>query len=131
MDAHALTTAKCYHARRERLRDLEEERFRRERYQHVWATIQRLAPAYPSLHAVYLFGSLVQRGRFGPTSDIDVAVVCDDPTMESQFWRALEGELQADVDLRPLQGAVAWAVHTYGECVYAREIPAARTQHPT
>jgi predicted nucleotidyltransferase len=129
VDVRAVTTARQYHAWREARRKLARERLRQERYQRVRATIRRLAPAYPALRAVYLFGSLVQPGRHLPRSDIDVAIECDDPEVESRFWRALEAELEADVDLWPCQGAIAWAVSTYGECVYAREVSPAGTQH--
>lgn len=127
LDVRAVTLARQYHAWREARRELARERLRQERLRRVRTTIRRLAPAYPALRAVYLFGSLVQPGRHLPGSDIDVAVECDDPEVESRFWRALEAELEADVDLRPCKGTIAWAVSTYGECVYAREVSPAGT----
>jgi predicted nucleotidyltransferase len=123
------TMVRQYHTWSEARRKLAREQLQQERYQQVRAAIRRLAPAYPALRAVYLFGSLVQPGRHRPGSDIDVAVECDDPEAESRFWRTLEAELEADVDLRPCKGAIAWAVSTYGECVYAREVSSAGTQH--
>ncbi|HEY71679.1 MAG TPA: nucleotidyltransferase domain-containing protein [Thermoflexia bacterium] len=33
-----------------------------------------MAPSYPSLRRVYLFGSVIRPGAFLPSSDIDVAV---------------------------------------------------------
>jgi len=118
MDERAIQQVREYHARRERQRKLAREQLRCEKCRQVRTAIQHLAPAYPRLQAVYLFGSLVQPGRYHSRSDIDVAVVCDDVTTESRFWQALEAELEHDVDLRPYRGAVAWAVDTYGECIY-------------
>ncbi len=129
VDEQTLRLARQYHARRKTRRKLAREQLRRERYRRVSAAIRRLAPAYPALRAVYLFGSLAQPGRYGPRSDIDVAVLCDDPAVESRFWQALEAELECDVDLRPCRGAVAWAVNSYGECVYEREVLPAGTRH--
>jgi predicted nucleotidyltransferase len=122
LSAQTVQRARQYHERLENQRRLEREQLRLERYQRVRAAIQRLAPAYPHLRAVYLFGSLVQPGRHSLASDVDVAVECDDLAAASEFWRALETELDADVDLRPCKGVVAWAVRTYGEPVYEREI---------
>lgn len=112
--------ARQYHARRDELRRHHGEALRKQRYALVRSTVDRIAPAYPAMRAVYLFGSLVRPGRFRPRSDVDVAIDCDDLAEESHFWRALESALQIDVDLRPWQGAVAWAVATQGECVYER-----------
>jgi predicted nucleotidyltransferase len=122
MDKQTLDQARQYHTQRELYRQLAREQRRQERYRQIGAAIQRLAPDYPALRAVYLFGSLVQPGRYGLRSDIDVAVVCDNPTEESRFWQALERELKCDIDLRPYRGAVAWAVNTCGECIYERKI---------
>jgi predicted nucleotidyltransferase len=112
-----------YHARRDleireqkeadRLRVLEEAR----------AAIHRLAPSFPAVRAVYLFGSILQPGRFRQNSDVDVAVDCDDLETETPFWRALELALERNVDLRPRQGPVADAVTAYGELCYEREVP--------
>jgi predicted nucleotidyltransferase len=120
----AVDEARQYHARREELRRQRREMLRQQRYALVRRAVERIAPAYPAIHAVYLFGSLVHPGRFNPRSDVDVAVDCDDLDEESHFWRALESALQIDVDLRPRQGAVAWAVATQGECIYERAVPA-------
>lgn len=130
MERQAIRQAREYHARREARRRQQRERLRREQYRRVCAAIRHLAPAYPAVRAVYLFGSLVQPGRFRPWSDLDLAVCCDDAEAESRFWRALETMLQTDVDLRPWAGPVARAVATYGECVYEREVSAAGAQHP-
>jgi len=112
-----------YHARRERARWEEREAARREVGERARAAIRGIAPRFPAIRAVYLFGSILQPGRFLPDSDVDVAVDCDDLAAETPFWRALEERLFRNVDLRPRAGAVAEAVATYGELCYAREIP--------
>ena len=112
-----------YHLRRSRER-LERREERRTRcLAAARAGIRRLAPAFSPIRAVYLFGSLLQPGRFSRRSDVDVAIECDDIPTEGRFRRALEEELRRVVDLRPLEGGVAWAVEVYGECVYEREVP--------
>ncbi|MCP3956655.1 MAG: hypothetical protein GY719_02265 [bacterium] len=117
-DLHA---ARAYHLRREAERRDARERRRQERLAAARRAIRELAPGEPTLRAVYLFGSILQTGRFGERSDVDVAVDSDDPAAESRFWQALEASLDAPVDVRPRSGAVAAAVEHGGERVYARE----------
>jgi predicted nucleotidyltransferase len=112
-----------YHARRERARWEEREVTRRDAGERARAAIRETAPRFPAIRAVYLFGSILQPGRFLPDSDVDVAVDCDELAVETPFWRALEEILRRNVDLRPRVGAVAEAVESYGELCYAREIP--------
>ena len=107
--------------RRERERWRLREDLRQQVLGQVRTAVARLAPREPAVGAVYLFGSLLQPGRFRPDSDVDLAVDCDDLEAESRLWRALEQELERDVDLRPRRGAVARAVATSGELGYARE----------
>ena len=66
----------------------------------------------------YLYGSLLRPGGFRADSDIDLAVACDSLETESVFWRALERELERNVDLRPLAGVIAEVVEREGERVY-------------
>lgn len=80
--------------------------------------IKAIAPNYPALQRVALFGSVVKTSRFHDRSDIDVAVVCTDVEQESLFWRALEQTLRRDVDVRPMVGPVAQAVQQHGEVIY-------------
>jgi predicted nucleotidyltransferase len=112
-----------YHARRERESRDEREVLRLETLARTRAAIRRRAPDFPAIRAAYLFGSVVQPGRFHAASDVDVAVDCDDVTVETPFWRALESELQRDVDVRPREGPIARAVEDEGERVYEREVP--------
>ncbi len=104
-------------ARRRARRETERQRW----LQCVREAVSRLARRYPEVRRAYLFGSLVQPGRFRPDSDIDIAVECDTLEVESAFWRALERKLERDVDVRPLTGAVAEAVANGGELVYGRQ----------
>lgn len=119
-----------YHAQREAEWLHQREQLRQEQLARARAAIERLAPKYPAIQAVYLFGSLMAEGRFMRHSDIDVAVVSNDVAAESKFWRALEEALEWNVDVRPFQGAVAQAVADHGECVYARESDCSGTEHP-
>jgi len=112
-----------YHARRDQARWEEREAARREVGERARTAIREIAPRFPAVRAVYLFGSILRPGRFLPDSDVDVAVDCDDLAAETPFWRALEETLRRNVDLRPRVGAVAEAVESYGELCYAREIP--------
>jgi predicted nucleotidyltransferase len=114
-------TPRQYHARREAERGAQRENLRQARLADARAAICNLAPTFPAIQAVYLFGSIMQRGRFTPQSDIDVAITCDDVAVESHFWRALEEALEWNVDVRPFQHPITQAVSDYGECVYERE----------
>lgn len=107
-----------FHARRAAARRTSREALRTRKLALARAAISRLAPDFPAVRTVYLFGSLLRPGRFHPGSDIDVALECDDLEGETPFARALEHELAMPIDLRPLTGAVAEAVQESGEKVY-------------
>lgn len=110
-----------YHRQRDAKRQLKSEADRLTWLTRTRDTIMRLAPDYPEIERVYLFGSLMQPGRFRPDSDLDVAVLSSTVEAESVFWRALEQALQRDVDVRPYIGAIVDAVAWFGEQVYERE----------
>lgn len=110
-----------YHRQRDAKRRLQSEADRLTWLVRTRDTIMRLAPDYPEIERVYLFGSLMQPGRFRPDSDLDVAVLSSTVEAESVFWRALEQALQRDVDVRPYVGAIVDAVAWFGEQVYERE----------
>lgn len=112
-----------YHARRYQERRAEAEALRLEVLERARAAIRRQAPDFPAIRAAYLFGSLLQPGRFHAESDVDVAIDCDDLESETPFWRALERSLERNIDLRPHEGSIARAVEDYGELVYEREVP--------
>ena len=107
-----------YHARRDAKRRADREALRQVKLEQARAAIRRLAPDFPAVCRVYLFGSLLRSGRFHAGSDVDVAIECHDLETETPFARALERELAIAVDLRPLRGAVAEAVRFEGEKVY-------------
>jgi predicted nucleotidyltransferase len=125
VDITDITRAKEYHQRREAERRQRSEALRQRWLQTVRAAVTALAPRFPAIEGVYLFGSLTQTGRFRSDSDIDIAVLCSDLESESRFWQALETELSRSVDLRPLRGGVAEAVRLQGECIYERKDPSA------
>lgn len=120
------TSPREYHARRERERREEQEALRLDVLERARAAIRRQAPRFPALRAVHLFGSILQPGRFHAGSDVDVAVDCDDLETETPFWRALELELERNVDLRPRIGPIADAVEQSGEVCYEREVAGPR-----
>jgi predicted nucleotidyltransferase len=107
-----------YHARRAAERRAVREALREQKLREARESIRRLAPQWPAVRGVYLFGSVLCPGRFRAASDIDVALECDDLEAETPFARALERELGMPVDLRPLRGAVADAVRDSGEKIY-------------
>ena len=111
-------TPREYHARRDAARWTEREALRRAKLEQAREAIRRLAPEFPAVHRVFLFGSLLRPGRFHAGSDIDVAIECDDLECETPFARALQRELGTLIDLRPLRGAVSEAVRDGGEKVY-------------
>ena len=122
MDEAALRPFREYHARRDRELRQEREALRLEVLESAREAVRRSAPLFPAIRAVYLFGSLLQTGRFRPNSDVDVAIDCDDIEVETPFWRMLEEELKRDVDLRSRIGAVARAVEEEGERCYERKV---------
>ena len=121
MDEAAFHPYREYHARRERELWEEREALRLGVLERAREAIRRTASRFPAIRAAWLFGSILQPGRFHPGSDVDVAVDCDDIESETLFWRELEEALTRDVDLRPRVGAVARAVEDYGELCYQRE----------
>ncbi len=113
-----IESARQYYRQREAQRRAQREAERCHWLQRVRETVVRLAPQHPGVRRVVLFGSLVQPGRFGPASDIDVGVECETIEAEDAFWRALQRELGRDVDVRPLTGGLAEVAAQAGEHVY-------------
>lgn len=116
-----IEAAREYHRQRDA-----KQRNQRETYRHEWlvkaqVAIRTLAPNYTALRCVYLFGSIMQPGRFRCDSDIDVAVECSDLEQESAFWRAMEHTLRRNVDVRPYVDGIVRAVAWSGKLVYERE----------
>ena len=127
LEAAEKLTPREYHARRDADRRAAREALRQRTLVAARAAIRRLAPRYPAIREVFLFGSVLQPGWFTDQSDLDVAAKVDDLEAEGTFVRALEAELHRQVDLRPLEGAVRNAVETEGERVYERKVPHPRT----
>jgi len=123
MNETALQPYREYHARRDRELRAERESLRLQVLAQAREAIRRLAPDFPALRAVYLFGSILKIGRFHSGSDVDVAIDCDNLETEHPLWQALEDALERNVDLRPRVGPVAQAVEDYGELAYEREVP--------
>lgn len=127
MAPSSLQAFREYHLGRDAAKLARREAHRREVLARVREVVTRVAPTHPAIRAVYLFGSLLEPGRFSSESDIDLAVDCDDLAAETPFWRDLEKALSRNVDLRPREGAVARAVAAYGERCYAREADSPRS----
>jgi predicted nucleotidyltransferase len=115
------TVARQYYYEREARRRAQREAERQQWIQRVREVVVSCASRYADIRRVYLFGSLLQPGRFRPESDIDLAVECDMLATESNFWRTLEHELRRDVDVRPLCGALKDIVTLQGEPIYERQ----------
>ncbi len=124
-----IEAARRYHEAREAHRYAEREAERRAWLARVRTAVAHVAPRHPDLQRVYLFGSLVQPGRFGPDSDLDIAVVCESVETESSFWSALEKELARSVDVRPLVEPLIETVQETGELVYEREDAGPQSKH--
>jgi predicted nucleotidyltransferase len=123
--AEQIEASRQYHRQRDAKRRAEREAYRHEWLERAGAAIRQVAPGISAVQRAYLFGSIMQAGRFRPDSDIDVAVECSDLEQESLFWRALERALRRDVDVRPYVDAIVRAVEWSGELVYERESSAA------
>lgn len=110
--------SRAWLARRDAERREVREGLRLERLGEVRRAVAELAAEEPGLHGVWLFGSILRPGRFHQGSDVDLAVDCDDPRVESRFWGALEQRLRVNCDVRPRIGAIARAVEEEGEKIY-------------
>ncbi len=97
-----------------------EDELRRLRLAEVCQAVVHLAPEFPAVEAVYVFGPLVERGRFIAAAEFDVAIDCPDPETEAHFWATLEEAVNHPVNLRLCQGAVAEAVAAHGQRIYLR-----------
>lgn len=113
-----MTSVREFHLQRHERRREAREANRLDWLQRASAAITVVAPQIPGLKRAILYGSITQPGRFGPRSDIDIAVVCGSVEAESAFWRALEDVLRRDVDVRPMTGVIAEAATRRGVLVY-------------
>ena len=129
LTAEQIEAARQYHRERDAKRLAEREAYRLEWLEQARTAIRRIAPGFPALQRAWLFGSIVQPGRFRRDSDIDIAVECPDLEQESAFWRAMEQALRRDVDVRPYVEGIVRAVAWSGELVYERESAAPHQQY--
>lgn len=120
-ELEGIQAARQHYRQREAQRRAEREAERQAWLQRVREAVPRIAAQHPGVHRVVLFGSLVKPARFRQGSDIDLAVVCDSPEVESAFWREVERALGRSVDLRPLSGLIAEVAEREGEELYGRQ----------
>jgi len=69
-----IAASRAYLQAREQTQFEERERRRGAALQAVGGAIHAVAPQFPDLQRVYLFGSVVRSGSFGAMSDVDIAV---------------------------------------------------------
>jgi predicted nucleotidyltransferase len=120
-DPATIEAARQYHRERDARRRAEREAYRQQWLEQARAAIRQHAPSFSSLRRAWLFGSIVQPGRFRHDSDIDIAVECPDLEQESAFWRVMEQALRRNVDVRPYVEGIIRAVAWSSELVYERE----------
>jgi len=88
--------------RQERLL-VERERLRQSTMVVVGSKLREIGRRHAgSVRRLYIFGSLVSPGRFGPGSDIDVAVDWREKGDYFGMWREIEEVLDCEVDFREL-----------------------------
>jgi predicted nucleotidyltransferase len=90
----------------------------------VCAAIRQVAPGYPAVEHVYLFGSVLRPGAMHAGSDIDIAI---DKKLSAEDYFALWRDLERaapdwQIDLRELEpdGCFAEGVRKRGMVVYER-----------
>lgn len=111
----------CERRQAEALRQREVQR--QKAREMVLTAIAQLAPAYPLVERVYLFGSVTQADRFHTNSDIDVAVEGTDAETYFAFWRDLERIcFNWMIDLREINTPSHFTetIKQQGELVYER-----------
>ena len=129
LTASELESSRRYHRARAAARHLERESERVDWLIRVRSAVTKIAPCFPDLRAVYLFGGLAKSSRFHAQSDIDLAVEADSVEDESAFWAAMERALQRPFDVRPLIGPIRTAVAHDGILLYERKTNASDQQH--
>lgn len=99
------------------------EKRRQQAQKAVDEAIRAIMPRYPSVRRVYLFGSVVKLGAFGPNSDVDIGIEGADMALCFDIWRELEWtvpEWRLDVRSLDLEDAFTERVRLKGELVYER-----------
>ena len=106
-----------------RLREREKRRQRAR--QVVMDAISVVAPRYPTVRRVYLFGSVTRPGAFGPDSDVDIGVEGADMALCFDIWRDSEKAApEWELDVRSLDEDDPFAerVRQKGDLIYERAI---------
>lgn len=92
--------------------------------------LNRLKVAIPTLSALWLFGSRAE-GREGPDSDLDLAILADEPPGPVALWE-LAGELAEIagcpvdlVDLRAASTVMQYQIVTTGRTLWVRDVSVA------
>jgi predicted nucleotidyltransferase len=96
------------------------------------AAILQVLRHYPDITQVYLFGSIIQPGRFHSHSDIDIAVAGSDAATYFALWRDLEAACPNwFIDLREINQPSCFAdtVRQFGELIYESSSRTAQSQH--
>jgi predicted nucleotidyltransferase len=89
---------------RERRKYAEREHRRQEALRAIRQAVRAVAPSYPAVQRVYLFGSVTRPGAFRPDSDVDVGVEGLDAAAWFDLWRDLEQAATGwTLDVRPLK----------------------------
>ncbi len=97
------------------------EAARQEAMAAVLSIIPSIAAGIPSMKRVYLFGSVVENGRFHKNSDIDLAVEGATAKAYFEFWRQAEAALpEWMIDVRDITPASLFAnrVRQTGQLIY-------------
>jgi predicted nucleotidyltransferase len=108
------------------------ETLRQQAHQAAIAAILQIAPNYPPITQIYLFGSVTRSGGFHSQSDIDIAVAGTDATAYFALWRDLEAACPDwAIDLREINQPSHFTntVHQFGELVYESSGGSAQSEH--
>ena len=97
------------------------EKLRLQAHAAATTAILAVAPTYPDVTHIYLFGSVTQPNCFGQRSDLDIAVVGTDAASYFALWRDLEAACPDwAIDLREINqpGHFADMVRQTGALIY-------------
>lgn len=110
----------------------EREALRWQAYDAAVATIHTIAPTYPNITQIFLFGSITRPQQFQRHSDIDIAIAGTDATTYFALWRDLEAACPSWViDLREINQPCHFAdvVRQTGVLVYECSDRSAQSEH--
>ncbi len=120
---HGIDLEQCRENLRKRLalQQAQRETLRQQAREDAIAAILHVAPAYPCVTQIYLFGSVTQPGHFSDRSDIDIAVAGTDAATYFALWRDLETACPDWlIDLREINQPCHFSdiVRQMGELIY-------------